>query len=182
LLYPANYIEVSSVRHGDRNMKLRLAFLHSGDRGRTWTPQVIDFDWRQSISEPSAALLPNGRVLCVARSDTQRSMWQLWSDDGGRTWSAPEPIGFPGHCPFLLLTREGILVLAHRLPGTSIHYSLDCGRTWKRNTQISPASGAYPWMTQLRDGRIFISYSHFRRTMPKPLYAQFLVATGAGLR
>jgi len=30
-------------------------------------------------------------------------------------------------------------------------------------------------MTELQDGRIFISYSHFREVMPKPLYGQLLV-------
>ena len=43
------------------------------------------------VSLPNERLPRGGRIsYCV-------------SDDGGRTWSVSKPIGFPGHCPYLLL-------------------------------------------------------------------------------
>ena len=109
-------------------------------------------------------------------------MWQTWSRDEGESWSHLEPIGFGGNSPFVLLTSKGVLLVAHRFPGTSIHYSLDYGKTWSRSVQISSSTGSYPCLTELKDGRIFISYSYFREVMPKPLYGQLLVADRDGVR
>ncbi|MEW5901291.1 MAG: DUF5696 domain-containing protein, partial [Acidobacteriota bacterium] len=65
---------------------------------------------------------------------------------------------FPGHCPYLLRTREDIILLAHRLPRTSLHYSLDEARTWSANVLVDDCPGAYPSMVNLRDGSVLIIY------------------------
>ena len=184
LVYPAYLITQQAPDQLDeeRVQTMWLGFLLSNDGGRTWTPRLVPQDPALSANESSACLLPDGSIFCVARSDLQESMWQTWSRDAGESWSHLEPIGFEGHSPFALLTSKGVLLVAHRVPGTSIHYSLDYGKTWSRSVQVSSAGGAYPCMTELQDGRIFISYSHFREAMPKPLYGQLLEVDREGVR
>ena len=155
----------------------------SDDDGRTWRPRLIEsLKASDTASEPVACLLPDGRILFVARAEVPASMWQSWSHDAGETWSKAQPIGFAGHSPCILLTSQGILLVAHRYTGTSIHYSLDYGKTWSPDIQISEVGGRYPCMTELHDGRVFISYSHFRNVMPKPLYGQLLSVDRGGVR
>ena len=51
-----------------------------------------------------------------------------------------------------------ILLLAHRLPQTSLHYSLDEGKTWSENVPVDDCIGAYPSMVELKDGSVLIVY------------------------
>ena len=67
-------------------------------------------------------------------------------------------MGFPGHCPYLLQTPDGVLLMAHRVPETSLHCSLDEGRTWQGPVLIDHFIGAYPSLVTLRDGRILCVY------------------------
>jgi hypothetical protein len=48
--------------------------------------------------------------------------------------------------------------MAHRLPKTSLHYSLDEGKTWSENVIVDNVIGAYPSMVTLKDGTILIVY------------------------
>ncbi len=80
------------------------------------------------------------------------------SHDGGKTWGPVYDLGFPGHCPYLLMTRNGVLLMAHRLPNTALHYSTDEGRTWHGPIIIDNVIGAYPSLVQLKDGRVLCVY------------------------
>ncbi len=80
------------------------------------------------------------------------------SDDEGHTWSIPQPMGFAGHCPYLLRTRNDIILLAHRVPTTSLHTSLDECQTWSDNIAVDTVFGAYPSMVNLKDGSVLIVY------------------------
>ena len=80
------------------------------------------------------------------------------SKDRGNTWSVSKPIGFAGHCPYFLRTRDNIILLAHRVPATSLHYSLDECRTWSENVLVDSVGGAYPSMVNLKDGTVLIVY------------------------
>jgi len=59
---------------------------------------------------------------------------------------------------YLLRTRDDIIILAHRLPQTSLHYSLDECRTWSENVLVDDFVGAYPSMVSLKDGSVLIVY------------------------
>lgn len=56
------------------------------------------------------------------------------------------------------MTRQGVLLLAHRLPNTSLHYSTDEGRTWHGPIEIDSVIGAYPSLVKLKGGRVFCVY------------------------
>ncbi len=134
------------------------ASIRSEDGGKTWGP-VVDIPnggWKLD-AETDIIPLKDGSLLAVER-EPSTSMGSSISKDGGRTWSVSKPLGFPGHCPYLLRTKDGAIVLAHRLPQTSLHYSYDEGRHWSENVPVDDFIGAYPSMVELKDGSILIVY------------------------
>ena len=139
-------------------------FSSSRDGGKSWSepvpigkegPLVLD-------AEPDVVELPGtapGRRLLMALRPTMA--WSR-SEDGGATWTRPEKIGFGGDCPYFLRMRSGLLLLAHRNPGTSLHVSVDDGKRWSANVPIDTVGGAYPSLCELRapapEGTGFVVY------------------------
>ena len=132
----------------------------SRDGGKTWAEPVpigkggpLRLD-----AEPDLVELPGGRLLAALRPVLALSS----SDDGGRTWSTPRRAGFEGHCPYFLRLRSGLLLLAHRIPGTSLHASADGGATWGPDFVIDPVGGAYPSLCEMPpafpEGTVFAVY------------------------
>ena len=127
----------------------------SNDGGKSWSaPHPIGLNAGKTLDETDFYQRKDGTVLAVMRE----VMCGAESRDEGKTWSPVYDLGFPGHCPYLLMTRSGVLLLAHRLPQTSLHYSLDEGRTWHGPIIIDNVIGAYPSMVELRDGRVLCVY------------------------
>ena len=151
------------------------AVIRSTDGGMTWTDSTwIDAD-NDDNDEPALIQLPDDRLLCVMRTNGDPSrtgnpadpgrtgdpacqMWWSESADQGLTWTRSQKIGFPGHAPYLLRTADGVLLLGHRVPNTSLHWSLDEGRTWSANLQLDECIGAYPSMVALNDGTVLFVY------------------------
>ncbi len=119
------YRETNGSAHG--------AVTYSDDGGTTWS-EVIDIDngGHRLDAETDIIELSDGRLYAAERP----AMCYSISSDRGRTWSVSQPIGFEGHCPYFLRARDNIIVLAHRLPSTSLHYSLDEGKTWSQNILV----------------------------------------------
>lgn len=67
--------------------------LFSADDGRTWKQTTVEsgLSLEELPTEPSVARLPDGRLLCIARTETQKGdgarQWQMESSDGGRAWT-----------------------------------------------------------------------------------------------
>jgi hypothetical protein len=134
------------------------AVIRSTDAGMTWSAPVWVDEHNDDNDEPALIDLPSGRLLCVMRSNPGDSMWWSESADRGLSWTPSQKTGFPGHAPYLLRTPDGVLLLGHRIPGTSLHWSLDDGRTWSANLQLDEHIGAYPSLVALRDGTILFVY------------------------
>jgi sialidase-1 len=127
----------------------------SGDGGKTWSsPRPLGLDAGKTIDETDIYERKDGTLLAVMRE----VMCASESRDGGKTWSPVRELGFPGHCPYLLMTKNGVLLMAHRVPQTSLHYSLDEGNTWQGPVLIDNVIGAYPSLLQLKDGRVLCVY------------------------
>jgi hypothetical protein len=127
----------------------------SEDGGKTWGPAIdIDNGGYRLDAETDVIELRDGTLYAVQRP----TMCYSISKDRGRTWTVSKPIGFPGHCPYLLRTRDNIILLAHRTPATSLHYSLDECKTWSTNVPVDTVGGAYPSMVNLKDGSVLIVY------------------------
>jgi hypothetical protein len=155
----------------------------SSDAGKTWSPPVaVGKEGPLALdAEPDLVELPGGRLLMALRPVMG------WSEsvDGGKTWSPPARIGFEAHCPYFLRLRSEILVLAHRIPGTSLHYSLDDGRTWSANVKIDTVGGAYPSLCELPEdrfpaGTVFAAY--YEEGPGSSIRGRWLRATREGVR
>lgn len=134
----------------------KSGLVRSTDGGRTWGDfTVIDPDSdHEHDSEPHIIRLPDGRLFTTLRP----CMCQSYSSDDGHTWTPPQRTGFEGHAPYHLVTRDGLLLCAHRLPHTALHISTDLGATWNGPFVIDNVGGAYPSMVELPDGVIFCVY------------------------
>ncbi len=101
------------------DIKSRVVLSRSNDRGHTWryyaTVAVQPTDPNPELPgqyigacEPSIALLPNGQMICVMRTQLAhypgeyRPLYVCWSDDLGKTWTKPEPTN-----PHLMNIRLG---------------------------------------------------------------------------
>ncbi|MDZ4860592.1 MAG: sialidase family protein [Candidatus Hydrogenedentes bacterium] len=130
----------------------------SSDKGLTWSQPVdIPNGGLRLDAETDVIALKDGSIYAAQRTEKENMRFSK-SADGGVTWSVSEPMGFPGHCPYLHRTPEGIIIVAHRVPETSLHFSLDEGATWSANIPVDSVGGAYPSMVTLNDGSILIVY------------------------
>lgn len=136
------------------------AVVISEDDGMTWSKPIdIDNGGMRLDAETDVIELKDGSLFAAQRASTGKSAAWSVSKDGGKTWSVSKPFGFEGHCHYLLRTVDDIIVMAHRLPSTSLHYSLDECKTWSGNVVVDPDhGGAYPSMVNLKDGSVLIVY------------------------
>jgi hypothetical protein len=130
----------------------------SEDGGATWSAPIdIDNGGLRLDAETDIIELTDGRLYAAQRT-AKESMRYSISEDGGLSWTVSAPVGFPGHCPYFHRSAEGVILLAHRIPQTSLHYSLDGAATWSEHVLVDDVGGAYPSMVTLRDGSVLIVY------------------------
>ncbi len=97
----------------------RAYVLRSEDRGRTWTvhPKPRPGGWYlkqfERMDEPRPIDLGGGKALILARS-CEGHLWQIRSDDDGRTWSQPRPTSLvhPDAPPMLFHHPDGRTLIA----------------------------------------------------------------------
>jgi len=126
----------------------------SDDAAKTWRVVDIPNGGFRLDAETDVIELADGTLYAAQRDKMCFSI----SKDRGETWSVSQPMGFEGHCPYFLRARDNIILLAHRVPNTSLHYSLDECKTWSKNVLVDPHIGAYPSMVNLKDGSVLIVY------------------------
>ncbi|MBN1346023.1 MAG: exo-alpha-sialidase [Phycisphaerae bacterium] len=156
------------------------AVIRSLDDGKTWSRPLLLDEANRHTDEPDIVELPGRRLLCIMRPAGKPHAWESWSDDLGKTWTKPKSLGWHAHSPNLLLTSKGVLLCAHRDPGTAVHYSLDCGKTWSGMVMIDSCGGAYPGMVELPDGRVLVVY--YTEGERSDIRGQFLEVTKKGVR
>jgi hypothetical protein len=112
------------------------AFFKSADGGLSWTyssrvDATLAMPNNKGVSEPTMAVLSDGRVLLVVRLGSNVPLWKAFSSDHGASWSPPEPmVPHPRPHPWssqpsfmyavwpqLLKLSNGALVLASGRPG-----------------------------------------------------------------
>jgi sialidase-1 len=144
----------------------------SDDGGKTWSKVIdipVDKDNHRICAETDIIELKDGNLYAAERTNTEGMFFSI-SKDRGETWSESRPIGFLGNCPYLLRTRDGIVILAYRVyaaSSTNFRYSLDECKTWSEEVVVDEVIGAYPSMVNLKDGSVLIVYyeeSHPDRT------------------
>lgn len=141
-----------------------VIIVRSTDGGRTWGDETL---LARGYNETSIALLPSGRLVAVARKDARYAHVAVcFSDDMGRTWTAPEQVTRDGEHPGdLTVLASGKLLLTFgrrvRPYGCGALVSDDGGRTWNADREVLLAGDGvrdhdlgYPSTVQLADGTI----------------------------
>jgi sialidase-1 len=135
------------------------ATVKSYDGGKTWKELALIGDKAGVYLDAETDVIPlkNGKLLAALRS-SKVDMHFAGSDDMGKTWGPVQSSGFKGHCPYFFRHSSGVILLAHRVPATSLHWTTDEGRTWNGPVQIDSVGGAYPSMVELPDGLVYCVY------------------------
>ena len=129
--------------------------------------------------EPHVVELPDGKLVGLIRCDpsqhvyhlrqpgqTDFTLYQSISTDGGSTWSVAEPLGFHGSPPHLLLHSTGTLICSYSYReqpyGVRIMVSRDGAQSWEydhilRDDGPHPDLG-YPSCVELGDRSILTVY------------------------
>jgi len=147
----------------------RVGVCQSTDDGQTW-------EWLSEIParpgddpaqyhELHGVQTPEGRIVVQIRNHNKQNnneTLQCESDDGGKTWMQPHPIGVWGLPSHLLRLRDGRLLMTygHRRPpfGNQARLSADGARTWSEAIIISGDGTnvdlGYPSTVELEDGTL----------------------------
>ncbi len=139
---------------GDKRSRVVLS--SSTDRGHTWryhaTVAALKEDPAPELPgdfgaacEPSIALLTNGKMLCMFRTQSShlpaqyRPMYVCWSDDLGKTWTKPVPTKphLMNIWPTLQVLDNGVVACIYGRPGFHVTFSLDNGHTWQDRVSFS---------------------------------------------
>jgi sialidase-1 len=142
--------------------KKYLAFgatVKSYDGGKTWKDLALIGEKSAVYLDAETDVVPlkDGKLLAALRS-SKLDMHHAISDDSGKSWGSVRSFGFKGHCPYFLRHSSGVILLAHRVPDTSLHWTADEGKTWKGPVKIDTVGGAYPSMVELPDGLVYGVY------------------------
>jgi predicted neuraminidase len=166
-------ISPSSTESPDRPSTWRVHFERSADGGRTWTrvapPPSLPGPAVEAI-QPSLLVDRRGRLQAIGRTRSRR-LFQTWSDDGGRTWTAlslgPLPNPNSGIDAVTLADGRHLIVYNHTEKGRSplnVAVSKD-GVLWEAALvlEAEPGEYSYPAVIQSRDGLAHVTYTWKRQ-------------------
>ena len=117
-----------STRSVDGGLSWSCPVALDGPNPRPQFPMVT----KRTGSEPSAAETRDGKVVVFVRN-SEPTMWECWSDDGGKTWrpAARGPFAMYAATGSMLTTASGVLLIGGRHPGLAVQASYDDGITWQ---------------------------------------------------
>ncbi|MBI4604000.1 MAG: exo-alpha-sialidase [Planctomycetes bacterium] len=135
------------------------ATVRSHDRGRTWRDlaTIGEGTGLYLDAETDVLRLKDGRLLAALRS-SKTDLYFATSTDSGVSWGEVRSSGFQGHCPHFLRCSSGVILLAHRIPATALHWSIDEGKSWQGPLVIDTVGGAYPSCVELPGGEVYVVY------------------------
>jgi predicted neuraminidase len=163
----------SSIESPDPDNVWRVQFERSGDSGSTWAtarPRPPAGGTRIDAIQPAILVHPGGRLQAVGRSRSGR-IFETWSDDGGRTWSALALTSLPNPNSGIdaVTLRDGrhLVVYNHTPRGRSplnVAVSRD-GRAWEAALVLErePGEYSYPAVIQTADGLVHVTYTWQRQ-------------------
>jgi len=112
------------------------SLLRTADRGRTWHV----FSKIAAAGEPSAAFLSRADVTVLLSRGPAMPFSQLWSHDGGKTWSKPEALEEGSALGGLVRMGNGVLACSYTGHGCSAMFSTDDGKTWRDHRVVCEVS------------------------------------------
>ncbi|MDY0165336.1 MAG: sialidase family protein [Thermoguttaceae bacterium] len=169
--------------HGEQG----VGVCESTDDGQTWNWLAAiptrEGDSQGAYHELHAVEAADGRIVVQIRNHNKANAGetlQTESEDGGKTWAVPHPIGVWGLPSHLLRLRDGRLLMTYghrRQPfGNQARVSENHGRTWSEPIIIS-GDGAggdlgYPSTVQLDDGSLVTVWYEAMKDMPRAVLRQ----------
>jgi predicted neuraminidase len=150
----------------------RVHFEHTSDLGKTWnaTPPINDGKEIGAI-QPSILLHPHAKLEAIGRTK-QGKLFETWSDDGGKTWTAMTlgELPNPNSGIDAVTLRDGrqLVVYNHTNRGRSplnVALSKD-GVHWQQVLTLEDEPSkefSYPAVIQTRDGLVHITYTWKRQ-------------------
>ena len=170
--FAENYIGGKPYQGG--KTKLHSFVFYSDDGFKTWKRSANSMTAPgRGCHEPTIAELKDGRLLCFLRN-TNKEQYRSVSDDGGETWSMPEPSGLASpESPALLKripTTGDLLLLWNNVASKSnwprtpltAAISKDEGESWGHFADIDNRAdfdAAYPSVTFVGDEALVAYYS-----------------------
>ncbi len=145
----------------EKAFRYTMFFLKGSPDGRNWKFfNQLKHNHVFGMCEPNLLVFPDGRIVCVIRSEWARGfgdrlpegvhgkgsgregigyyIYQTESLDGGQTWSQAKQLPIWGHPAYLVQLESGnvLMVYGHRRPPYSIRaiLSTDQCRTWDMST------------------------------------------------
>jgi predicted neuraminidase len=151
----------------------RVHFEWTSDHGRTWqrTEPIGDGE-TIGIIQPTLFVHMDQRLQALCRSQQGR-IAEIWSEDGGRTWSEPKLTDLPNPNSGIdgLTLSDGRHLLVHNPISwcrTHLVVSLsEDGEAWREIATLESGRGeySYPAIIQQDDGLVHISYTNRRKTI-----------------
>jgi hypothetical protein len=173
--------------------KFRSIVLASKDRGKTWTMRgTMAADaaiGEEGFNEPAMVRVTRGnfghkgRLIAHLRTGSNKTfkhcpIYQVHSDDNGRTWSPPRALDFENVDPDLTEMSDGTLVASwgYRTPesrvnltsepktigtghGNYLAFSCDGGDTWTQHTRVTDGpSTCYTCVKEIAPGKLIFIY------------------------
>jgi len=161
----------SSIETRELPSKWRVQFERTPDFGKTWTKTgFLNDGVTISAIQPSILFLGGEKLLALGRT-RQSKLFQITSDDSGRTWSEMKLIALPnpnsGTDAVTLRDGRHLLVYNHTAKGRSplnLALSRD-GVTWEAalTLESEPGEYSYPAIIQTADGLVHITYTWKRQ-------------------
>jgi predicted neuraminidase len=169
--------ETPAPRKGEKET-WTIHFERTRDFGRTWerTPPLHDGKTIQAI-QPSILFLGGQKLLALGRSRQDR-IFEIRSDDGGKTWGEITLGSLPNNnsgTDAVTLADGTHLIIYNHIGGTpgkwggkrtplNLAASKD-GRTWQAALvfEDQPGEYSYPAIIQTRDGLVHVTYTWKRQ-------------------
>jgi predicted neuraminidase len=146
----------------------RVHFERSNDLGKSWQTTGAIHDGKAiGAIQPSLLQHPDGILQAVGRTRSSKRVFEVWSQDHGKTWGEMTLTSLPNpnSGTDALTLRDGTHVLVynhtekHRWP-LNVATSQD-GKRWNPVLLLEhlPGEFSYPAVIQTRDGKIHITYT-----------------------
>ena len=148
----------------------RVFALRSEDGGLSWSAAVpVAALPDRLFEEPAPLLLRSGRLLVLLRENRSKTLWQTWSDDGGRSWAEPVPTGIDGYPGHLCQLPDGRILCTYgfRRPPYAIRAAIsdDDGSSWPAAETVEIRTGmrsrdlGYPCSAACREDLLSVYYA-----------------------
>ena len=154
-----------------------IYILCSENKGNAWQVIEIPLIKKVGLNETFLTYHPSGRVVALIRSNVKGNIYESYSDDEGKNWSAPKKTGMSGNPLDAICLKSGNILCTYGNRGRAFGgilstLSYDIGENWDvENTKVirNSCSTGGPGTVQLDDGTIFTYYS-LAKTFPYPTH------------